>query len=204
MEGNDLRMLINDEGMLLNLDVIHKMIIPEKLSITEPLEGTVVRLEDGMLKVKMRSIVGVKLNRRPTGAPMQKKRKRKRKKKRKLKLDTSKISKQSWNSRQASSDGESQTEQLATGSINPLEADRKDFIRERIRYDYKTEVIEFRKMARKLEEIPVKTHVHNLRLYKDSFRGSQLVDYIIDNVATVRTRIAAVELARQMQTDFSK
>ncbi|KAL3921567.1 MAG: hypothetical protein SGILL_002680 [Bacillariaceae sp.] len=203
VEGKDLRMLVNAKGMLLNLDAIHEMLIPEKLRITEPLEGTVVRLENGILKVKLNSIVGVKLNRPPTGAPKQKEKKGKRKKKLKLKVDKSKISKTSLSSRQSSSNGESQTEQQATGSVHPLQVDRKDFIREKIRFDYRTEVLNFKAMARKLEQIPVKTHVHNLRLYKDTFRGSQAVDWILDRIGFVRTRIAAVELARQMQTDFT-
>ncbi|KAL3913085.1 MAG: hypothetical protein SGILL_006628 [Bacillariaceae sp.] len=204
LEGNEMRMLVNDQGVLLNLDDIHDLYIPEKLQIIEPVQGTVLRYRNGILRLKFNSIVGVKLNMAASSSSTDVPKKKKKKRKRLLKKDALKASTKSSLTRKTSSGDESKPGQEPAGSILPLQLDKKEVIREKISHDFKTELRDFRDMARALERIPVKTHVHNLHLYKDSFRGSAAVDWILEKVGFVKTRLAAIELARQMQADFSK
>lgn len=83
----------------------------------------------------------------------------------------------------------------------PLDLIDKDKLRMRINEDITTELHKFHTIALMFEGIPLQTNKTNLWRYRDTFRGSDAVDYIMElNIA--RTRVEAVEFGCKLQTAF--
>jgi hypothetical protein len=209
-----MRMVVNRNGVLLNLDSIRDLHVPGYVALKEPLVGTVVRLKEGIARVRLRTFVGVKLDKKE-GKQEQVPREstfttttstkdmQKRKKKRFLLRSSKGFLYPFKKFRKASARNAHGLLAMAGSSKDDNETSGKDDIRRRIYKDIKTELVAMKELATKFETIPVRTHIQNLRLYRDSFKGSDAVDFLL-GMGVAKTRKGAIEIARQMQADFSK
>jgi hypothetical protein len=200
IEGNGLRIAWNEDGFLVNLDSIHNMYIPGYVQITEPVLGTVVRLRECRLFVKLNSIVGVKLKTHKS-APIElvdetiKEHPRKTKKTKQTKnRKTNALAKKKQKEKGKHPD------RFSPGLIP---SEDKDKIRRLIYDDIVMGLNHGRVTALKFKQMPVKLHVQNLRPYRNSFRGSEAVDYMM-KIDPALSRTEAIEALRQLQVDLSK
>ncbi|KAG7355081.1 glutamate-1-semialdehyde 2,1-aminomutase [Nitzschia inconspicua] len=203
LKGSGMRIAINQNGDLLNLDSINELYVPGQVHLTEPLLGTVVRWNKGIVHVKMKSFVGTSLKNQKTkpidlstsnidsGTKHWREMKR---------LFREKLSNPLRNLGNASHDNGSMLQKM-DWSQDRKETSKKYKIRRLIYEDIDTELSLLKYLAIKFEKIPVKTHVRSLRLYKNSFRGSEAVDFLL-GIDSAKSRRTVIETLRQMQTDF--
>ncbi|KAG7359120.1 glutamate-cysteine ligase [Nitzschia inconspicua] len=209
LKGSGMRIAINQNGALVNLDSINELYVPGQVHMTEPLLGTVVRWNKGIVQLKMKSFVGTSL-------------KNPKKKTTELSTSDNKIGTKQWREmkrlfrpryREKLSNpfrilGNASHINDNGSMIQKMDwsQDRKDTpkkveIRRLMYEDIETELSLLKDLAIKFEKIPVKTHVRSLRLYKNSFRGSEAVDFMLGMDST-KSRRTVIETLRQMQTDF--
>lgn len=174
MDVNGIRAVVNNNGAFLNIDSIDDLFVPQTISLARPIRGTVVRFQDGKILVKVKSVIGTKIDFAQTGG----------------------------SNTIASSQNSTSMERQNEPAKEPTREVDKDMIRLQINSDITAERNKLAIIARMFEGIPVKTITKNLRLYKRAFRGSEGVDYLLDlNIASNREE--AVQIGRSLQSEFN-
>jgi Domain found in Dishevelled, Egl-10, and Pleckstrin (DEP) len=210
------RVSLNNGAILANIDAISELCFPNAFSLAQPLRSTVVRYDKGQMTLKMNTLSIVKLPRKgqkeseDDGAadPF-------------TELGQM-LSSCVEDTRQVINRGGRQVNEVQkrvrTGiaafggllqrqlSNNQSEMESKEMIqaessRARINTELYSRVMTMRTLAELLESIPLGRHRHRLRLYPDSFRGSDAVDFLLEH-SIVDNRVQGRRILRDLQIQF--
>ena len=89
-----------------------------------------------------------------------------------------------------------QKSESSTDTVNAKEE------REMVNAEIYREAEKLKYIAMMFEKIPVQSNRHNLRLYPNSFRGAEAVEYILES-KLAKSRHEAVKLTRDLQVEFN-
>ena len=190
-----------DSTTLVNIDRIDSIFIPGRFLAEKPLVGTVITFDEGRMEIKLRSVRGriLKANEDIPEENYLAARERELPDFKKVAATVDRTRKKVNVEMQKGLDMLKKHEDRV--KIAPVTVKDEIDSRNRMNAEVYESLFKLQILAKMFEQIPVQRNRENLRLYPQSFRGSEAVSFVLEN-NMAGSRREAVKLLKDMEVQF--